>query len=71
MTQREIDRAVCRSTGEEMRQIQQRGFSLADPDVVRFDPEPDQVPSQMIDWDAFDLERNVALVAQPTTAFCH
>jgi hypothetical protein len=51
MTQSELERAVALVTGESRSEIHRRGFSLADPDVVRFDPEPDQLPPQMIDWD--------------------
>ncbi|MCA9088803.1 MAG: hypothetical protein KDA90_09225 [Planctomycetaceae bacterium] len=51
MTRRELLIAVARATGEDLREIRRRGFSLADPDYVDFDPEPDQLPPQIIDWD--------------------
>ena len=54
MTQSELNRAVSQATGEDVSEIQQRGFSLVDafPDDA-FDlgevglPEP-----QVVDWDA-------------------
>lgn len=55
MTQRDINSAVALTTGESLSEIRRRGFSIADPAEVRFDPEPDQLIPQMIDWD--DLER--------------
>jgi hypothetical protein len=30
-----------------------RGFSQADPESVDFDPEPSDVPPQVIDWDEY------------------
>ena len=50
MTQQELDRQVARATGEPLCSIRQRGFGVADPLDVRFDPEPSEVP-QWIDWD--------------------
>lgn len=50
MTQQELDRQVARATGEPLCGIRQRGFGVADPLDVRFDPEPSEVP-QWIDWD--------------------
>ena len=64
MTQEDLDRAVATATGEDLRAIRQRGFSLADPLEVNFDPEPDIRPPQMVDWDARELERNVPLFFQ-------
>ena len=50
MTQLELDRQVARATGEPLCSIRQRGFGIADPPVVNFDPEPSDVP-QWLDWD--------------------
>ena len=50
MTQTEIDRHVAGATGESLREIRRRGFSIADPVEPAFDPEPSQA-AQMIDWD--------------------
>lgn len=44
MTPQDLDRAVATATGEDLRAIRQRGFSLADPLEVDFDPEPDVRP---------------------------
>lgn len=57
MTHRQLHRAVAVATGESLREIRRRGFSLADPDEIGFDPEPDDVSPQMVDWDALALER--------------
>jgi hypothetical protein len=64
MKQRELDAAVARMTGEDLRLIRQRGFSLAEFDDERFDPEPDQRPPQTVDWDDVELQRNVPVVEQ-------
>lgn len=69
MTQHELNQLVADATGEDLREIRNRGFSLADPLEVDFDPEPYDLPPQMIDWDEIDLQRNVAIVEQPP--FCH
>lgn len=65
MTQSDIDIAVGQATGDSLKTIRQRGFSLADPLEVNFDPEPDNRPPQTVDWDMRELEQNVALFAQP------
>ena len=64
MTQNQLDRLVAEATGENLGEIQRLGFSLADPIDVEFDPEPDELSPQMVDWDGIDLCRNVALVDQ-------
>ncbi len=40
MTQDQIDRLVARATGESLTEIRHRGFGIADPVSVSFDPEP-------------------------------
>ncbi|MCA9016492.1 MAG: hypothetical protein KDA77_14260 [Planctomycetaceae bacterium] len=64
MNQQELDQAVAVATGEDLRAIRQRGFSLADPLEVNFDPEPDNRPPQIVDWEMRELENNVSLFAQ-------
>jgi hypothetical protein len=59
MTQRRLIEAVAAATGESLRQIRQRGFGLADPFEVDFDPEPDDLPPQTVDWDSVDADRLV------------
>ena len=62
MNQQELDSAVATATGEDLCEIRRRGFSVADPFHVDFDPEPDLAyPPQTIDWDELQLEHNVAL----------
>ena len=54
MTQQQLDLAVARATGESLREIRSRGFSIADPSDVAFDPEPDNLPPKFIDWDELE-----------------
>lgn len=51
MTQTDLDHAVACATGEDLSEIKRRGFSIADPTDVDFDPEPDNLPGQVVDWD--------------------
>jgi hypothetical protein len=60
MTQQQLDEAVALATGEDVCQVQQLGFSVADPTDVLFDPEPYDLPPQTVDWDELDLQRNVS-----------
>lgn len=62
MTQEQLDQLVAEATGEDVRSIRQRGFSVADLQEVNFDPEPDQRPPLVIDWDDLDRERNLAVL---------
>lgn len=57
MTSRSIERAVARATGESIREIRRRGFGLAAWLEPEFDPEPDDIPPQAVDWDELALER--------------
>lgn len=52
MTQLEIDRAVARKTGESITEIRHLGFGIADPLGIRYDPELDDRPPFVLDWDA-------------------
>ena len=65
MYQKQLNQLVAEATGEDLHEIQQRGFSLMDPFDRNFDPEPDDLPPQRIDWDELALQRNVAVVDQP------
>lgn len=64
MTQMQLEQLVADATGDDVRAIRQRGFSVADPFEVNFDPEPDNLPPQMIDWDELDFERNATVASQ-------
>jgi len=61
MTQKELHAAVATATGESRSEIRRRGFSMVDPQEDRFDPEPDQLIPQMIDWDDLPQRRNVPI----------
>ena len=57
MTQVELDRAVSHVTGEDLALVRRLGFSIADPEEVLFDPEPDLRPPSVLDWDEVALGR--------------
>jgi hypothetical protein len=52
MTQYEIDQAVARTLGEEIRDVSKLGFSLLDPQAEFFDPECDAQDPQVLDWES-------------------
>ena len=64
MTRRQLHTAVARATGEDLREIRRHGFSLADPAHVDFDPEPDQLPPQIIDWDDVEHRHQSSMFEQ-------
>ena len=68
MTQHELDCAVAEATGETLCDVRRMGFSLADPEFVTFDPEPNDLPPQTVDWDELELCRNSAVVPQPLSS---
>ena len=72
MVQTQLDRLVADATGEDVREIQRRGFSLADPAETNFDPEPDCRPPQIIDWDDLEDQRYASIAwkrsHEPTAA---
>lgn len=55
MTQTELNRRVARATGEDLRTIAHHGFSIADPAMVDYDPEPS--PPHTVDWEHVDAQR--------------
>ena len=57
MTQYELDTAVAIVTGESPSVIRRRGFGIADPLEVHFDPEPNDVPPQYLDWEQMQETR--------------
>ncbi len=67
MPQNQLNRAVARATGEDVGIIRHMGFSVADPEQARFDPEPSEIQAiedRMIDWDRQERLRNVPIVPQ-------
>ena len=50
MTQQDINEAVATVTGETVALIDDRGFGIADPVDVQFDPEPRR--PLVLDWDS-------------------
>jgi hypothetical protein len=57
MTQQELDQAVATATGEPLREVKSRGFGIADPLEVHFDPEPYDRKPLVVDWDEVDARR--------------
>ena len=57
MSHGDFNRALSRATGESIRTIKQRGFSLVDPNATNVDDELTLTPPQIVDWDALDAER--------------
>lgn len=60
MTQKDFHRAIARKTGESLKTIRRRGFSIVKPRIKNFDPEPNLLPPQVIDWDQADSKRRAA-----------
>ncbi len=60
MSQQELDSAVAEATGESLRTIRRRGFSIIDPSEDDYDPEPNILPFQMVDWDQLESDRRAA-----------
>lgn len=58
MTQRDLDTAVSVAAGESPSVIRRRGFRFADPLDVNFDPEPDDVPPQWLEWQQMQEEQH-------------
>ncbi len=52
-----LECAVARATGETIREIRRRGFGLADPFEIDFDPEPNELPPKTVDWDELEAGR--------------
>ena len=59
MNQNKLDREIARATGESLSTIRSLGFSVADPDNVSFDPEPEQLRCRprILNWDRLDAKR--------------
>jgi hypothetical protein len=64
----ELDHAVATATGEDLEVIRQRGFSMVNPHDQDFDPEPDLLPPQYVDWDEVEMARNAPVVYQPVVS---
>lgn len=59
MTQSEVNQAVARTLGEDIRDVNMLGFTILDPQVEFFDPECDCQDPQVLDWDASVFEPGV------------
>ena len=63
MTQNDLNRAVARATGETVNEISHLGFQP-------LDLEPVHAEDRFIDWDALQLERNIAVYEQRSAEQC-
>ena len=57
MSQRDLNRAIARATGEEISTITGMGF-------VELTPFPIEREPLTVDWDEHDLDHNVAIIPQ-------
>jgi DNA-binding winged helix-turn-helix (wHTH) protein len=58
MTQAELNEAVAQATGESVRTIRRRGFSIVTPlQVFNPDEDDDQASPSYIDWDTLEREQ--------------
>ena len=62
MIQAELDRAVALVTGESLCTVSELGFTIADPEMTDYDPEPSDIEDMIVDWDELDARRNTPLV---------
>jgi hypothetical protein len=53
VSQHDLDQEVARATGESLRTIRRRGFSIIDFSETQFDTEPDDTPAMVLDWDSY------------------
>ncbi len=59
MSQRELNHAIARATGESVATVKRLGFLLADPTVDIPDPDCEALGPQVLDWDEFEASRGV------------
>ena len=57
MSQRDLNRAIARATGEDLSMIAGMGW-------VELTPFPIEREPLMVDWDEHDLDHNVAIIPQ-------
>lgn len=58
MSQAELERQVSRLTGESLREVRRRGFSIVTPQLSVFDPDPGELSEpQFLDWDQVEADR--------------
>jgi hypothetical protein len=52
MTTQELNAAIAKATGEDISLINNLGFNEVDPFLIDWDPEPNDMPASMVDWDS-------------------
>lgn len=57
MFQHDFYFALARATGEHVRTLKRRGFSLLERDIRQLDSESIEAPPLMVDWDEVEAQR--------------
>ena len=57
MTQRQLNRAVARATGDSLATITRMGFGMVDPVAAQGDWEPTDLGPNVVNWDELDAQR--------------
>ena len=63
MFQQDLYSALSRATGESIRTLRRRGFSLLEQDISQLDCESVDIPPRTVDWDEVETQR-MALAIQ-------
>jgi hypothetical protein len=63
MSQQDLYSALSRATGESVRTLKGRGFSLLEHDIRQLDCESVEMPPRTVDWDDVEAQR-MALAIQ-------
>ena len=61
MTQEALNQAVAEATGENVRTIDWLGFVPLTAVPIELEAEEEDRPPLVVDWDALELERNLAI----------
>jgi hypothetical protein len=68
MTQRQLDHAVARATGDSLATIARMGFSIVDPLAAADDDSPTVFGPNLVDWDRQEAEHLRYLPQRATMA---
>ena len=64
MTQKDLERAIARATGESLQVIRRFGFSALDASLLPADSDGSEHEPRVVDWDVLERERmELAVVA--------
>ena len=62
MTQKDLDRAIARATGESLDTIRRFGFSTLEPSLSVMDTDGSEHEPRVVDWDSLDRQRRALAV---------